>query len=154
MSGLFRTCALVRFTMKIGKGCHSSVKSCSATLFLASEVMVSWPCGSMMVLALFGGLVLHAILRLRGVGRWRSGIGALLLLFNPVFFHLSLSFMTDVFALTFCLVAFFHMERFKLNGYSRTDGLLAMIFLAIAVLNRPTALVLPVERPFSRCSAA
>jgi hypothetical protein len=98
----------------------------------------------MMVLALFGGLVLHAILRLRGVGRWRSGIGALLLLFNPVFFHLSLSFMTDVFALTFCLVAFFHMERFKLNGYSRTDGLLAMIFLAIAVLNRPTALVLPV----------
>lgn len=83
---------------------------------------------SMMLLALVGGLVVHAILRLHGVDRWSSCIGALLLLFNPVYYHLSMTFMTDVFALTFCLAGFHRMERIRLRGYSHLDGVLAALF--------------------------
>ncbi|MBL7940239.1 MAG: hypothetical protein JNL43_12830 [Flavobacteriales bacterium] len=98
---------------------------------------------SMMVLALMGGIIVHAVLRLQGVDRWGSCLGALLLLFNPVYFHLSMTFMTDVFALTFCLAGFHRMERVRLKGYSHLDGVLAALFLAIAVLCRPTALIVP-----------
>ncbi|HRH68275.1 MAG TPA: hypothetical protein PLB89_02090 [Flavobacteriales bacterium] len=98
---------------------------------------------SMMLLACAGALALHALLRLYGVGPFGSFMGAILLLFNPVYVHLSMSFMTDVFALTFCLAAFHRMERIRLKGYSRIDAIMAMVFLVIAVLDRPTALLLP-----------
>ena len=54
-----------------------------------------------------------------------------------------MTFMTDVFALTFCLAGFHRMERIRLRGYSHLDGVLAALFLAVAVLCRPTALIVP-----------
>jgi hypothetical protein len=95
------------------------------------------------VLALIGGFMLYHILRSRGAEVAAATAGALLLLFNPLYLHLSLTFMTDVFTLVFALCGYHFLDRIKASGYSHRRMAAAMSALLIAGLCRQTALFVP-----------
>ncbi len=65
-----------------------------------------------------------------------------LLVFNPVYVHLSTSFMTDIPALTMSLAGFYYLLRFKLNNYWRFL-IPAVFFIAAGTLIRQFTLLVP-----------
>jgi hypothetical protein len=116
---------------------------------------------SMLPVVLVGGWYMHSILAPR-VGNHTASFACALLLFTPLSFHLTLTYMTDWFALTMALAASFH-----LYGYHRKDnfhnGFIGTIFVLVGCLCRQTVLIIPAamlmmsvteapKKVFSRCN--
>jgi hypothetical protein len=96
---------------------------------------------SMLPVVLLGGWYVRAILNER-IGRSGATVAAAVLLFTPLSFHLSLSFMTDWFALTMALGAAFHFIRMQ-DKPRMVHGVAATLLVIIGVLCRQTVLIVP-----------
>ncbi len=96
---------------------------------------------STLVLALSGGIVLFMQLRRWGIMPAWSALGAAILLFNPLYFSLSFTFMTDVPFLAVVLLSLYAFER-HIN--TRSPGALAAacLFAVAAYLIRQPGIVL------------
>ncbi len=98
---------------------------------------------STLVLSLLGGLAMYGVCRELGVGRNGSACGAALLLFNPVFFVLSYSFMTDPHLIALLVIATYAYLR-GLRAPHRAGWTWAAGALAgVAYLSRPQGALLP-----------
>ncbi len=99
---------------------------------------------STIVLSWIGISAFRDLLRQAGLGPWLASFGACVLLFNPVFFMLTATFMTDVPALSFSLLALACYQRgFEDRGrwWFQAAGCLAAI---LAGVTRQNALAVPV----------
>ena len=100
---------------------------------------------STLVLSLLGGLAMYGVCRELGVGRNGSVCGAALLLFNPVFFVLSYSFMTDPHLVALLVIAtyvYLRGPRAPLIGAGWTWA--AGALGGVAYLSRPQGALPPV----------
>lgn len=100
---------------------------------------------SMMCVAWLGAYFVFRIFRDSLAAKRTALMASVVMLFNPLIFHLSLSFMTDIFALTCMLGAFFYLQKLsKSNVVQITYLLLAAFFVLAGVLCRQTVLIIPV----------
>lgn len=81
---------------------------------------------------------------------WKRIFFMSLLAFNPLFFHLSFSFMTDVPFLAFCLISFYFLETYQ-EKFRPLDLILGCLFIIIATLTRQLALLLALAYGISYC---
>jgi 4-amino-4-deoxy-L-arabinose transferase-like glycosyltransferase len=115
---------------------------------------------STVVLALLGCGALHLMLRELGFGRAISLLGALTMAFDPVFFALSFSFMTDASFVSVAIMAVFcYVSGVRRR---RADRLwIGSLFALAAFLIRPVGVVIPLavipalvwarDRPMTAC---
>ena len=97
-----------------------------------------------LVLSLLGGLALYALCRELDVGRNWSACGAALFLFNPLYFVLSYSFMTDPHLVALLVIATYGYVR-GLRSPNRARWTIAGSTVAsLAYLSRPQGALLPV----------
>jgi 4-amino-4-deoxy-L-arabinose transferase-like glycosyltransferase len=97
---------------------------------------------STIVLAAVGTFFFYRLLRKIGLARDASVLSSLVLWFNPIFFFLSFSFMTDVPALAFVMIATYFFWRWHQGG-SRVSLAAALLLTIYACLIRQSyALVL------------
>jgi 4-amino-4-deoxy-L-arabinose transferase-like glycosyltransferase len=98
---------------------------------------------STVVLGAVGVAVTYALLRELGVGRRLSLLGAAVLGLNPLYFSLSLSFMTDVpFTVAALLSILFFTRSFRTDAL--VDVLLGFAFAVVVVLIRQPGIVVPI----------
>jgi 4-amino-4-deoxy-L-arabinose transferase-like glycosyltransferase len=99
---------------------------------------------STLVLSLISGLAMYGLCRELGIGRNGSACGAALLLFNPLFFVLSYSFMTDPHLVALLVIATYAYLRGlrapHRAGWTWTAGAVA----SLAYLSRPQGALLPI----------
>jgi hypothetical protein len=97
---------------------------------------------STLVLSLAGGLAMYGLVRQLRRPRLLACLCALTLVFNPIYFALSNTFMADVpFTTLAILSALFFVRHFQ-NG-SDADVLIGTVFALIATLSRQVGLCLP-----------
>jgi hypothetical protein len=109
----------------------------SHTALRISTVLISW-------LGLWG---LYDLLRQEGFSQRQAALATAVLAFNPLFFLVQGTFMTDVPALSLCLVALALYGR--AFGTARPGLLLAaMVVTTLAVATRQNALCVPVTAAF------
>jgi 4-amino-4-deoxy-L-arabinose transferase-like glycosyltransferase len=94
------------------------------------------------LLGLAGVLFTFALLREAGCDRRLAGIGAVTLAVNPLYLNLSLTFMTDVPFVAWCLGALLCLAR-SLRRNSVTDLALGTALSLAAVLTRQAGVVVP-----------
>jgi hypothetical protein len=116
---------------------------------------------STIVLAWIGVLAFFFMLRLAGVDRVTSVLGTLLLFFNPVFFVLSHSFMTDVPLVSVMNIAIAFYLLWNARGGTSSLGIAGVFSLASFLVRQLGALVplasiaaLGGSRPASRTATA
>ncbi len=98
---------------------------------------------STIVLALAGLIVLYVILRELKSGRQAALFGVLVMAFNPVYFLLTPSFMTEIPFQTATLLALWAgLRALRTNRYR--DLLLLSLFSVMATLIRQTGLIIPI----------
>jgi 4-amino-4-deoxy-L-arabinose transferase-like glycosyltransferase len=97
---------------------------------------------STLVLSLLGVLCMYIIVRRLGGSRWLAVACALTLCFNPIYFALSHTFMTDVPFTTFALGASLFFVRY-IQTSSSSDLLLATLLVATATLCRQLGICVP-----------
>ncbi|HEX7786871.1 MAG TPA: glycosyltransferase family 39 protein, partial [Methylomirabilota bacterium] len=93
------------------------------------------------VASLLGLLGLHRLLRELGVGRADALLGVALVAFYPVYFILSVSFMTDVPFVTAMIWSFAALARAQVRGSPRSLAG-AALFACLAVALRPVGIFL------------
>jgi hypothetical protein len=99
---------------------------------------------STLVLALIGGIGAYALGRELGGSKNASACGAALVLFNPVYFSLSYSFMTDVHCIVPIILSAYAYVRSLRDDQSSGRWMLAGSALAaVAYLSRPQAALIP-----------
>ncbi len=97
---------------------------------------------STVVLGAVGVAAAYALLRELGVGRLLSLLGAAVLGLNPLYFSLSLSFMTDVpFTVASLLSILFFTRSFRTDAF--VDVLAGFAFATVVVLIRQPGIVVP-----------
>ncbi len=111
--------------------------------WLAGSFSFTWLRLSTLVLAFLGALVFHRLARRLDIAPPLAFLGALALLFNPLYFSLSFSFMTDVPFLAVLLLSLYAFERHIQLG--RPGWLLAALLLSIAayLIRQPGIVLLP-----------
>jgi Dolichyl-phosphate-mannose-protein mannosyltransferase len=98
---------------------------------------------STVVLGAVGLAAAYALLREFGVGRSLSLLGAAVIGLNPLYFSLSLSFMTDVpFTVTALLAVLFFTRSFRTDA--PFDVLAGFAFATVVVLIRQPGIVVPI----------
>jgi hypothetical protein len=97
---------------------------------------------STLVAALFGMLGIYWLLKQSRAPEWLAVMAALLLGFNPVFYSLSCSFMTDVPFTTLTIFAAIFLLRNLRNNTDR-DLFIGTAFVLLATLSRQLALAVP-----------
>ena len=85
---------------------------------------------SVLFLAACGQIAFYGILRVLNVPQWGALLGTLILGFNPIYLHLSYSFMTDVPFLSIELIACY----FLLRGVTAASDKLAVAWLLVGSL--------------------
>ena len=98
---------------------------------------------STIVLSWFGLIALYDIVRREGCGPWTASLAVAAVAFNPVFFALQGSFMTDVPALSFMLVSLAFFGRAAESG-KLWPLLAATVAGLLAVTTRQNAIVVAV----------
>ncbi len=89
-------------------------------------------------------IIFYLLLKELGVKRQLSMFLTFLIIFNPVFFSLSFTFMTENFFLASCLFsAYFYIKYLKKESF--TSLIIAVGFSIIATLSRQIALFLPLS---------
>lgn len=97
---------------------------------------------STLVLALLGILALHASLKQLGWPPYAIAIGLLAVIFNPIYFELSLTFMTDVpFFSLMAIALYFYLQAFREERLRWWAA--ATLFSSLMILLRQPALLLP-----------
>jgi hypothetical protein len=97
---------------------------------------------SSLVLSILGAVTFYLILRRLKFNQFLSILGTLCLIFNPLYFCLSYTFMTDVPALALGLVAIF----FYLKGLEKDDNkflFLGAVFSTLSFLIRQNGMFIP-----------
>jgi len=97
---------------------------------------------STLVAALGGILAVYWLLKRSRAPQWLALLAALLVGFNPVYYALSCSFMTDVLFATLTIIAAVFLLRNLAQGADR-DLFLGTAFVVIATLSRQLALAVP-----------
>lgn len=96
-----------------------------------------------LVLAIIGSLVFLSLMKDLNRDSWNQRISVLVLIFNPFFFLLAFSYMTDVpFVVMILIAVFFFKKAFERDRYR--DWALALLFSVLAILTRQLALILPI----------
>lgn len=102
---------------------------------------------STLVLALLGISATHLLIRQTSRSRLAAGVGAACIAFNPIYFSLSNSFMTDVpFTAMTTLSAYFFSRC--LQRHDRRDYALALLLSLIATLDRQVGVAVPLAYGF------
>jgi len=99
---------------------------------------------STLVLAVLGVLAMHDVLKGLGRPAWYRSLALALLLFNPIFFELSATFMTDIPFLSLALLSIWGYFQFMRRG-RWPWWLLANLLALAAVLTRQLGLLLPLS---------
>ena len=97
---------------------------------------------STIIISLFGILTFYLLIIRISKSRLLAIIGSLSLAFNPIYFSLSFTFMTDVPCLTFVLLATFFFVK-AIKNESNLDLIIATIFSIIATLSRQFSIAIP-----------
>jgi hypothetical protein len=97
---------------------------------------------STLALSLAGGLAAYGLVRQLGRPRLMAMLVSLLLVFNPLYFALSNTFMTDVPFTTLAILSAWCFVR-ELQQRSNTALLLGTLFAVLATLSRQMGLCLP-----------
>jgi hypothetical protein len=98
---------------------------------------------STIVLSWVGVTAFRDLLRQAGLGPWVASFGALVLLFNPLFFMMMGTFMSDVPALSFSLLALACYQRGFTGGGHPGYQLAACVAATLVGVNRQNALAVP-----------
>lgn len=96
---------------------------------------------STLFLSFIGVLTMNSILTELKVKSTIRNFSLLIFTFNPIYFHLSNSFMTDVPAIVFSLLSFLFLLRYN-NLYKTKYLLLGAIFLAMGTLIRQPVILI------------
>jgi 4-amino-4-deoxy-L-arabinose transferase-like glycosyltransferase len=96
---------------------------------------------STLTIALVALLALYGLMREAGASSTTALFGTLVLAFNPLFFELSFTFMTDVPFIGFTLVALYLLVR-GVKRQSRMAVALGLLAACVALLTRQTGLAL------------
>ena len=91
---------------------------------------------STLVMALLGVVGTYRLVRVSGGSRYLAGVSALALAISPLFFALSVTFMTDVPFLTLAIWATIAAIRYQQNGEPRTLIALVALLVAAALLRQ------------------
>lgn len=97
---------------------------------------------STLVLSLAAICCLHLLIRQLGQPRWVAVLGVLMLAFNPIYFSLSFTFMTDIPFIAFTVMALFFLLR-HLTAGSASSLATGTAMTVIAILCRQTGLFIP-----------
>ena len=97
---------------------------------------------STMVAALLGMIGVYFLMKRSRAPEWMSLMTAMLLGFNPVFYSLSCSFMTDVPFITLTIFAAIFLLRNLKEGADR-DLFIGAVFVVLGTLSRQLALAVP-----------
>jgi hypothetical protein len=100
--------------------------------------------GSTLVMSCAGLLFTYLALRYVQTSRWVAVLGTLTLAFNPIYFVLSNTFMTDVPFTALLIGAAFFLFR-HLKGGSILDAIIGSLLALAATLSRQLALAIPVS---------
>lgn len=98
---------------------------------------------STLVLSFLGVCGLYLLIRQLGQHRFLALLAAFTVAFNPIFFSLSNTFMTDVPFIAFTVMALLFLAR-DLTVESSRDLLLGTLFATTAILCRQTGLFIPI----------
>jgi hypothetical protein len=99
---------------------------------------------SVIVLGLAGVLATYGLLSEARAGRQFAFFGALTVMFNPVYFELSNTFMSDVSFFSFSMLSFLFFMR-GMRRESALEILAGAMFALVAVLIRQLALMIPLS---------
>jgi hypothetical protein len=99
---------------------------------------------STLVMSFAGLLFTYLALRYAQPSRWVAVLGTLTLVFNPIYFALSNTFMTDVTFTGLLIAAAFFLFR-HLKGGSSLDAIVGSALALAATLNRQLALAIPLS---------
>ena len=97
---------------------------------------------STLTLSLVGVLATYLLVRVLDRSRWLAVIAALTVAFNPIYYALSTTFMTDVPFTAVMIVATLFLTR-CLNQHSNFDLWLGTLLMMIATLNRQLGITIP-----------
>lgn len=102
---------------------------------------------SLRLLTLSYGLIailIYSVLSYKSLGQNNALLVGLIMMFNPYFLGTSFTFMSEVYYLTYLLIALFFVNRYY--EYTRTQDLLLMLlFFALALLTRQIALIFAIS---------
>jgi uncharacterized membrane protein len=105
---------------------------------------------STLVAALLGMIGVYSLLKLSRPPEWLALMAALLLGFNPIFYPLSFTFMTDVLFLALLVFAAIFLQR-NLKTGANSDLFLGTALVVVATLSRQLALAVPVAFAIAAC---
>ena len=97
---------------------------------------------STLVAALVGMFAVYTLVKMSRAPEWLAVMTALVLGFNPIFFPLSYTFMTDVLFVSVCLLASIFLLRNLQNG-KNSDLFIGTALVVLGVLSRQLALAVP-----------
>jgi hypothetical protein len=97
---------------------------------------------SMLVLGLIGILATYGLLRLAKMSVAKAFWSTLLVAFNPLFFYLSFTFMTDIPFFTFSMLSLF-VSAIGLEKNKRTFMIVGQFFGLAAIFTRQIGIILP-----------
>jgi hypothetical protein len=103
---------------------------------------------STLVLSLLGILGVYVLARELRVPRWSAVLAALVVGFNPVYYALSNTFMTDVPCTAIAVIAAVFLVRNLRNGSDR-DLFVGTMLVVAATLSRQTAIAIPLAFAFA-----
>ncbi len=97
---------------------------------------------STLVAALLGMFAVYKLVKMSRAPEWLAVMTALVLGFNPIFFPLSYTFMTDVLFISVCIMASIFLLRNLLSGKD-SDLFIGTALVLLGILSRQLALAVP-----------
>jgi hypothetical protein len=105
---------------------------------------------STLVAALLGMVAVYKLVKMSRAPGWLAVMAALVLGFNPIFFPLSYTFMTDVLFITVCVLASIFLLR-NLQSGKNSDLFIGTALVVLGILSRQLALAVPLAFAFAFC---
>jgi hypothetical protein len=105
---------------------------------------------STLVAALLGMFAVYTLVKMSRAPEWLAVMTALVLGFNPIFFPLSYTFMTDVLFITVCVLASIFLLRNLLAG-NNSDLFIGTALVVLGILSRQLALAVPLAFAIVSC---
>lgn len=111
--------------------------------WLAGSFSFTWLRLSTLALAALGGWAMYTLGRRPGISPGLSLLGAAILLFNPLYFSLSFSYMTDVPFLAAVLLALLAFQQFLVKEESEWLFAACLLSVAAYLIRQPGIVLLP-----------
>ena len=105
---------------------------------------------STLVAALIGMCAVYGLVKMSRTPEWLAVMTALVLGFNPIFFPLSYTFMTDVLFVSVCVLAAIFLLRHLQSG-KNSDLFIGTALVVLGVLSRQLALAVPLAFAIVSC---